>query len=452
VSDALCFLSIAEAGRRMRAGTLTSVALTEAFLSRIAAIDSRLSSYLLVTAEGALDQAKAADRQPPRGPLHGIPLALKDNIETAGIRTTAHSKILADHVPKKDAVVVDRLRDAGAVLLGKLSLHEFAGSGPAFDLPWPPARNPWNPDLGPGGSSSGAGVAVAAGLAMGALGTDTAGSIRIPASLCGLFGLKPTYDLVSREGVIPHSFSLDHVGPLAWTAEDCALVLGAIAGGDYAANLNGGVKGLRIGLVRHFHEEEQRADDAGLASVATAVETLRRLGATVEDVRLMPLRDYADCRSLISRAEDYAVLEADLKPRLNDFGARLRNTLPSAGMIRAVDYIQAQRQRLRLARHMAEVLRRYDALLTANHYGIVPLDGAGEAGGGSRLGITSVANVTGNPALSIPLGMGPEGLPRAVQVIGRANDEALVLRIGQAIDAAQPTRRRPDCGADRLRL
>ncbi|MGZ8269138.1 MAG: amidase, partial [Burkholderiales bacterium] len=234
----LHFRTIAELARLLRAREISPVELTDAFLARITALDDQLNAFITVTAERARAQAKRAESELAkgeyRGPLHGIPLGLKDIYDTAGVLTSAHSKICIDNVPREDATAARKLAEAGSVLLGKLSTHEFAHGGPSFDLPWPPARNPWNLEHFTGGSSSGSGAAVAAGLAAGALGTDTGGSIRTPAALCGLAGLKPTYGLVSRSGVIPNSYVFDHCGPLAWTVEDCALLLQAIAGHDPA--------------------------------------------------------------------------------------------------------------------------------------------------------------------------------------------------------------------------
>nr|MDQ3936810.1 amidase family protein [Actinomycetota bacterium] len=236
MSAALHELSIAAAGTRLRAGELTSIELTEHSLARIEALDDSLHAFIRVTAERALGDAARADAEleagVDRGPLHGIPYALKDVFDVAGIPTTCHSKVCIDRIPTADCAVEERLSQGGGVLLGKLATHEFALGGPSFDLPFPPARNPWNPDHFPGASSSGSGVAVAAGMAHVAIGTDTSGSIRGPAAHCGAVGLKPTYGLVSRRGSFPLAFSLDHCGPIAWTVEDVALAMGVVAGHD----------------------------------------------------------------------------------------------------------------------------------------------------------------------------------------------------------------------------
>src|SRR5438132_13535688 len=269
----LHWLTIADAARLVERRRLSPVELTDALLARIEALDPQLNAFLLPTPEKAREQAREAEREIMagnyRGPLHGIPFGLKDIYATARIRTTSHSKICESLVPTEDATTVTKLYQAGGVLLGKLATHEFAHGGPSFDLPWPPARNPWKRDYFTGGSSSGAGAAIAAGFVPGALGSDTGGSIRGPAALCGIVGLKPTYGLVSRWGVYANSFSFDHAGPMTWTVEDCAIVLQAIAGHDphdpasasrpvpdYRAALTGAIKGLRIGVVRHLHEDD----------------------------------------------------------------------------------------------------------------------------------------------------------------------------------------------------
>ena len=267
------FLTIAEAARLVAARKISPVELAQAHLKRIADLDPQLNACITVTADLALGQARQAEREIAngryRGPLHGIPFGLKDIYDTRGILTSGHSKVCANNVPREDAAAVRKLYDAGAVLLGKLATHEFAHGGPSFDLPWPPARNPWNLEHFTGGSSSGSGAAVAAGLAPFALGSDTGGSIRGPASYCGIVGLMPTYGLVSRAGVIPNSFTFDHCGPMTLTVEDCAIVLQALAGHDpadagsiesavpdYRAALSPDIRGLKVGVLRHYWEED----------------------------------------------------------------------------------------------------------------------------------------------------------------------------------------------------
>src|SRR5438094_3341012 len=290
------FLTIAELNRLYDQRELSPVEVTRALRDRIAAHDGKLHSFIRATPELALSEAAAAERElmagRRRGPLHGIPYALKDIVETAGIPTTGHSKLCQDYVPAADAHLVSLLKAGGAVLMGKLATWEFALGGPSWDLPWPPARNPWNQDYLPGGSSSGAGAAVAAGFVPGAIGTDTGGSIRGPAALCGIAGIKPTYGRVSRRGVFPNTFSMDHCGPLCRSAEDIALFLQVIAGfdpddpgsedvpvPDYRAALNEGVRGLRLGVVEEWHRGAPHPDVAPAVDAAVAV--LRDLGAEI---------------------------------------------------------------------------------------------------------------------------------------------------------------------------
>src|SRR6266478_3309418 len=320
------FLTIAEAARLIERKELSPVELVESRLDRIARLDGRLNSFIRVLAEEARADARAAEAEIAadryRGSLHGIPIGLKDIYETAGVATTGHSKVMQDHVPRADAFSVARLRDAGAIVMGKLATHEFAFGGPSFDLPWPPARNPWDTSRFTGGSSSGTGAAVAAGLVLGGTGSDTGGSIRGPAALCGLAGLKPSYGRISRTGILPLAFSLDHAGPMAWSAEDCAIMLQAMAGHDpadpasadrpvpdYRAALSGEVKGLRIGLIRHFYETDNPANEATRQGIAAAVKVFEDLGCSVRDLRVSPLADWAACGIMIMLAEGYAIHE-----------------------------------------------------------------------------------------------------------------------------------------------
>src|SRR5262245_58619799 len=323
---ALHELSIAEAGRRLRAGTLSSVALTQHCLARIVALDPMLHAFVLVTSERALADAERADRELAsgidRGPMHGIPYALKDIYATAGIRTTCHSKLLIDNVPTSDCVVESKLKAAGAVLLGKLATHEFALGGPSFDLPFPPARNPWNLDHFMGGSSSGSGAAVAAGLVRTAMGSDTGGSIRGPAFYCGTVGLKPTYGLVSRRGVFPLSYTLDHCGPLTWTVEDAALTMQVIAGHDaldpasadlavpdFASSLGQDLAGLKLAYPRSFFATQAEILPEVLASLDAAAQQVAKLGAKVEEVTLPDSELFNACGRVILTSEAYAIHE-----------------------------------------------------------------------------------------------------------------------------------------------
>jgi aspartyl-tRNA(Asn)/glutamyl-tRNA(Gln) amidotransferase subunit A len=455
----VAFLTIAELNRLYRSRELSPVEVTKALLARIAAHDGQLHSFLRLTEEIALAEAEAAEREmmagTRRGAMHGIPYALKDIIETAGIPTTGHSKLRQDHVPTADAELVTRLKSGGGIMLGKLATWEFALGGPSFDLPWPPARNPWNPDHLPGGSSSGAGAAVAAGFVPGAVGTDTGGSVRGPAALCGIAGIKPTYGRVSRRGVFPNTFTMDHCGPLCRSAEDIALFLHAIAGfdpddpgsedvpvPDYAASLNDGVRGLRLGIVEEWYRDAPHRDVA--PAIDAAVEVLRGLGAVVEPVKLSSLRDYTDCKTTISSVELFAIHEHDLRTRPQDFGRILRNRVLPGALIRGEDYLEALRWRTALAREQAQALQRVDAFVTA-----AALDVADRADPSALDRLVSAPSVTmpfsvgGLPALAIPCGFSQaEGLPLSLQIAAAPFAEALVLRIAHAYQQATDWHRR----------
>ncbi len=458
-STALHHLSIAEAARLIERRHLSPVDLTQAYLDRIEACDPQLNAYLLVTADRALDAARAAEAEIAagryRGPLHGIPFALKDIYCTAGIRTTCHSRTRANYVPDFDATTVAKLYDAGAILLGKLSTHEFAHGGPSFDLPWPAARNPWNREHFTGGSSSGSGAAVAAGLTPASLGSDTGGSIRNPAALCGLVGLKPTYGLVSRSGVYTNSFSYDHAGPMTWTVEDCAIMLQAIAGNDpkdpasaaqavpdYRAELTAGVKGLRIGVLRHLYEADVPVPAASKAALDQAYDVLRGLGAVIEDARIRPAADYHAVKITGAESELFAVHEPVLRARLNDFGADFLGRALGALLISGADYVQASRQRRAMIAEMAPLYDRYDVLLTAGPGPAARLDAWRTIQFWQRSSVTTPFNVTGGPALVQCIGFTDDGLPLSMQVVGRPFADAMVLRVAKAYEDATPWRRR----------
>ena len=456
----VAFLTITELGSLYRRRELSPVEVTKALLARIAAHDGNLHSFLRVTEEGALAEAAEAERElmagKARGPMHGIPYALKDIIETAGILTTGHSKLRQDHVPAADAELVARLKAGGGIMMGKLATWEFALGGPSWDLPWPPARNPWNPDYLPGGSSSGAGAAVAAGFVPGAVGTDTGGSIRGPAAVCGLAGLKPTYGRVSRRGVFPNTFSMDHCGPLTRSAEDIALFLGVIAGfdpedpgsedvavPDYSAELDGGVRGLRLGLVEDWYRDAKAHPDLA-PGIEAAVAVLREAGAIVEPIRLSSLRDYTDCKTTISSVELYAIHEHDLKSRPGDFGRILRNRVLPGALIRAEDYLEALRWRAALAQEQARALQRVDAFVTAAALNVA--DRADPNLPDRLVGAPSITmpfSVGGLPALAIPCGYSHrEGLPLSLQIAAAPFAEVLVLRIAHAYQQATDWHRR----------
>ena len=440
------YLTIAEAGRLIAAKRLSPVELVKLLLARIEALDPRLNAFLLVTERQALAAARAAERAVMAGrrtPLLGIPVGYKDIYETAGVRTTAHSKILAENVPQADAETVRRLHEAGAVMLGKLATHEFAIGGPAFDLPWPPARNPWDTRRFTGGSSSGSGAAVAAGLVLGALGSDTGGSIRLPAAYCGIAGFKPTPGLVSRRGVIPLAPSLDTAGPMAWTAEDCAILLDALAGHDPAdpASVAVPLRGLRVGVLRRFYEHDVPASPEMLQMMTRAVAALKGLGCRVEDAVLPPVQDYNAVGRVIISAEAYALHEATLKTRLADYSRVFRVRVLAGALVRAADYIAAQRRRTDLIAATARAFETFDVLITAPTAGAAPLLNEQRPDEGfTRPFITTVANVAAIPSMVVCGGWTMAGLPLGLEIMGPPWGDATVLRVGHQFERAMGTR------------
>jgi aspartyl-tRNA(Asn)/glutamyl-tRNA(Gln) amidotransferase subunit A len=453
----LAYLTVAEGAQLLRTKKLSPLEWTRSLLDRIAAIDSNYNAFLVVTADRALAQAKLAEaeiaRGQWRGPMHGVPYAAKDIFDIEGMATTCHSKIRKDHRATSDAFVVKKLREAGAVLLGKVALHEFATGGPAFDLPWPPARNPWNRDLHPGGSSSGSGAALAAGMAPAALGTDTGGSVRNPATCCGIVGMKPTYGAVSLNGVFPLTYSLDHVGPMTRTVEDNAIFFHAIAGHDpddpttakrempdCLKELKTGLKGLRIGVIEHFYQEDAEADPDQVRAIEQAVETLQELGASVKSVRLSPLALWTDCNRTIHQAESYAIHERDVQERPEDFAALTRNRLLPGAFVSAAKYIRAQQLRGALCHEFAEAMRDLDAVVTLSSL-LLPcrIDDPAAIARTYDQQCRLVFNVTGTPAISVPTGFTASGVPLAMQIAGRAFDEPMVYRIAQGYCEAAGT-------------
>jgi aspartyl-tRNA(Asn)/glutamyl-tRNA(Gln) amidotransferase subunit A len=460
----LHFLSIAQASALIKAQKLSPVELTQAFLARIQELDARLNSHLLVLEDQAMADAERAETEIAaggwKGPLHGIPIGLKDIYNTAGIRTTGHSALFADHVPTEDAFTVSLLRKAGAVITSKLATWEFAIGGSSFDLPWPPARNPWNVALDPSGSSSGSGAAVAAGLCMGAMGSDTGGSIRGPAAWCGIAGHKPTYGLLSRRGILPLSFSLDHAGPMCWTSEDCALMLQVLAchdpmdagsasvpAIDFTAGLGKTLAGLRVGVVRHFFEKDLLTDPETIAVLETSVMALRDLGAIVGDVTLSPFGVYADCGSLISRSEAYAIHQHWLRTSPELYGSFGRHRLMAGAFISAADYINAQRERTRLVAEFIDVMKTVDVVIFPTARCPARPIGEDSMASGFQPFFNRAFNVTGTPALSVCNGFSQTGLPLSLQIGGRPFEDALVLQVGDALERTLATRsRRPSLG------
>ena len=446
-------LTITELSALIGARKLSPVELVEALIRRVEQHDGQLKAFITPTFELARRQAKAAEAEiaagPPRGPLHGIPFGLKDIYDTEGILTSAHSRVYIDRIPREDATATRKLREAGAVLLGKLATHEMAHAGPSFDLPWPPARNPWNLAHFTGGSSTGSGAAVAAGLLPMALGSDTGGSIRGPASHCGVVGLMPTFGLVSRAGVITNSYTFDHCGPLARTVEDCALTLDALAGHDprdagslrreippYRQACTGDLRGLRIGVLRHHWEEDIPASEDVRRAMDAALDVLRRLGAELEECRVRPLAQYFDVKIIIAESEIFSVHQRNLVARPRDFGADfLSRALPSV-LFTAHDYVQAAREHRRMMIEMEPLYRRFDAFVTAGMGEAPRLADYRSVSFWQRPSGLTAWNVTGQPVLALPNGFGRNDLPLGMQIVGRPFDEPTILRIGHAYERA----------------
>ncbi len=450
----LAFLSLTEASALLRSRKLSPVEYAQALISRIEKHDGRLNAFLRFAPETALEDARRAEaeimRGDWRGPLHGVPYGLKDIIDYAGLPTTAHSKILQDNVAVSDAVVTQKLRAAGGVFMGKLSTHEFAIGGPCFDLPWPPARNPWNRDHFCGGSSSGSGAATAAGFLPLAIGTDTGGSVRNPATMCGVVGMKATYGLVSRRGVLPLAFSLDHVGPLTRTVQDNACVLDLMAGHDPldpgSANIGTGgctagigrdIKGLRVGVIRHFYTRDMEADPEMTAGIEAALSVLAELGAQIHEIETAPLAQYAACNRTIMTSEAFAVHQQWMASRPQDYGSLTRERLMTGAFVRAADYVNATRVRAKLAAAFHAQFDGIDVAITAS-----AMDPACRIDDPKAIEYTygrqarAAFNVTGSPALSVPVGFTRSGLPLGMQIVGKPFSEPLIYRVAHAYEQA----------------
>jgi len=446
-------LPIAELARMIAARTLSPVELLDALIQRVEQYDAQLHAFITPTFDLARRQAKAAAAEitagTHRGPLHGIPFALKDIYDTRGILTSGHSRVFANRIPTEDATATTKLYEAGAVLLGKLATHEMAHAGPSFDLPWPPARNPWNLAHFTGGSSSGSGAAVAAGMVPVALGSDTGGSIRGPASLCGVVGLMPTFGLVSRAGVISNSYTFDHCGPLARTVEDCALVLQALAGYDakdagsrrrtiasYREALGEDLRGVKIGVLRHHWEQDLPASDDVRRAMDAALDVLRRLGAELEECRVRPLAAYFDVKIIIAESEIFSVHQANLTTRAKDFGADFRSRVLPSVLFTANDYVQATREHRRMMEEMEPLYAKFDAFVTAGMGEAPRITDYRSVSFWQRPSVLTAWNVTGQPVLALPNGFGKNGLPLGMQIVGRPFGETTILRVGHAYERA----------------
>jgi len=448
-----------EAAAKLRRREVSSAELTAAAFERIGRVNPATNAVQLVMAETARARAKTADQElargEGRGPLHGIPVAVKDLFFTKGVRTTGGSKLFANCTPDYDAAVVESLAAAGAVLVAKTGMHELAygitSSNPHFGA----IRNPWDRDRIPGGSSGGSGAALAAGMVFAALGSDTGGSIRIPASYCGVVGLKPTYGRVSRYGTMPLGFSLDHMGPMARSVRDAAATLNVIAGfdprdetssrrpaEDCVPDCEPSIRGLRIGMPENFYFE--RLDPEVDAAVRGAFRTVESLGAEVVALRVPDVAAMNTVSRIILLGEASALMEAHLDKR-DQFGADVLALLDQGRLLAATDYINAQRLRRVMQRDFHALWQRVDCLMTPTTPATAPLIGetATTIGGQSedvRLAATRLVraiNVLGLPAVSIPCGSDRRGLPIGLQIIGQAFAEALILRVAQALLPAE---------------
>lgn len=457
--DDIGLFTLADLSRLIRTKDLSPVELTNRYLERIAALDGKLHSFNCVRAEGACEDAAEAERRIVRGgwlgPLHGIPIGVKDLIDVAGLPTTAQAEHRRDAVAGLDAGVVEALKRAGAIILGKQATAEYAVGGTQFDLPWPPTRNPWNLDLDPSSSSSGSAVAAASGLCAGSVGTETAGSIRDPAAWCGVAGLKPTNGLVSRDGVLPLSPSMDCVGPIAWTVEDCTLMICAMVSSDPQDNevkgfrgpdismLAQGISGLRIGVVRHYYEDDPLLDDDVLDAMERSLSTFEQLGAGLATVRLSEFETYCAAARKISWPEEYAEHRAELDAYPERFRPVSRSRLQDGKDISAADYIQARSRQADLKAEVAAVMRNVDVLvLPTNLKPAQPLGYGHTELGEKDLSLTRPFNLTGGPALAVCNGFTASGLPTSIQIIGRHFEDDMVLRVGHALEMALGLRRR----------
>ena len=449
----LFWASMTELARLIATKAVSPVEVVRVHLDRIAGLDRDLRAYITVCADAAMEAARAAEAAlmsgGPVGPLHGVPYALKDLYDTAGVRTTGGSRIFAERVPAADATVARRLTQAGGILLGKLNMVEFAYGPEGLNAHYGHPRNPWDPAVHrmAGGSSSGSGVAVVAGLAPGALGSDTGGSIRIPASLCGITGLKPTYGRVSRAGVLPLAWSMDHVGPMTRTAADCALMLGAIAGydpadastsvlpvPDYLAALTGEVEGLRVGLLRSFFL------DGATPEVGTAVEaaarTLAGAGAIVDEVSLETVKHVPAASLAVVGSEALAYHAEMLRTRAAEYDPDIARRLRVGAFVGGAHYVRAQQVRGLVRADVDGVLARHDLLLAPATPITAPAvderqttlgDGPSDVRS-ALIRFTRPFNVSGHPACAVPCGFTAGGMPIGLQLVGRPFDEATVLR------------------------
>ena len=444
-------LTITDAAAALRSGQLSSVDLTRAMFEQADALDPKLGVYLKRMDATALEEAAQADadlaKGIDKGPLQGIPLGIKDIIATDNAPTTAQSLVLDPAWGDRgDAPVVARLRAAGAVIMGKTTTMEFATGMPDADKPFPVPRNPWNPEHWPGGSSSGTGSGVAAGMFLGGLGTDTGGSIRIPAAYCAISGLKQTFGRVPKSGCVPLGFSLDHIGPMTRSARDCAVMLQVIAGydasdptckdvpvPDYLQALVGNVSGMKIAIERDHHTRVPGVVPEAIEAFENAVGALESAGASTLEVSIPHYEEIMFAGRVNSRSESAAYHMVDLRNRWTDYGAHTRTAVGGGVMYSASDVVQAQRVRQYGKRVIRELMRPFDVLISlSTGVGAPPVEGLTSEFFSKWPSFTSIWNGMGLPALCIPMGFTNDGLPLSLQIVGKPFDEATVLRVGDA--------------------
>jgi aspartyl-tRNA(Asn)/glutamyl-tRNA(Gln) amidotransferase subunit A len=449
----ICYLTIAETAAALRRKDISPIEIIDALLNRIKVIDGKLHSFITLTADLARQQARQAEQElrsgTDRGPLHGIPIALKDLYMTKGIRTTCHSAVLENWVPDIDATTYTKLREAGAILLGKLGMHEFAFGGPSIDAPFPAVRNPWNADHVPGGSSSGSGAALAARLCYGALGSDTGGSIRTPSSHCSVVGIKPTYGRVSRYGVVPLSWSLDHAGPMARSVEDCAMLLQAIAGFDakdpasanvpvpnFHAALKAGIKGRRVGVPRAGWFDENLGIDRQTETVFNqSLDMLKSLGAIISDIDGKPFSIARKANQTILVCEAYAYHEKTFQETPMKFGTSVRRRMLEGAFLSASDYLTAQRARAVLNEQITANFAKVDVFAVPGAARPPEAFAAMDPNEQNlRPNFTNPFNLTGLPAISVPSGFTDGNLPAGLQIVAPPFQESTGLQMAYAYE------------------
>jgi aspartyl-tRNA(Asn)/glutamyl-tRNA(Gln) amidotransferase subunit A len=436
-------LTLAKAASLIRSKELSPVELVQATLERIESLNERMRAFITVMGEQALDRAKAAEREIAGGhrpPLQGIPVSIKDLFDTKGVSTTAGSKVFADRVPSEDAAVVRKLYEAGAVIVGKTNMHEFAFGTTTVNPHYGTALNPWNPERISGGSSGGSASSLALSMGLGSMGTDTGGSIRIPASMCGIVGLKPTYGRVSLEGAVPLSWSLDHAGPMARTVEDVAILLNAVSGHDCAGKLTGDIRNLSVGVpLTYFYE---RFDNEVENALRSALKVLEKLGAQLVEVDLPSAPEQRRIFDQIVGPEAYVYHEPFLKERGELYGTDVKGRIEPGAAMFSTEYVRALRSQALMKQECEAIFEAADVIVTPTLPIPAPrIDSLQKPwGSDSETAIASLTrftrpfNIVGLPTVSVPCGFTTDGLPVGMQISGRAFDEATVLRVAYAYE------------------